>query len=99
MVLAKVGAASVPAMAAISLRLAAKPRSNAGMKCSISMRSNGGISKGVVHASSSGLVVAGLAFAAVALRLLVGATCDFRPVAGGFLCTITLPSRMPKRIC
>src|SRR5256885_9804436 len=72
MVLAKVGAAALPAMAAISLRLVAKPRSKAGTKCSISMRSNGGIWNGVVQASRSGFFLVGRVSIVLVLTLDFG---------------------------
>ena len=69
MVLANVGLAGSLAMAAISLRCCRRKLwSNAGMKCSVLTLSNGGISNGVVHLASSGLLLApSLGFASAAL--------------------------------
>ena len=53
-VLAKVGAARLLAMASISARFSSKPFSMAGRKCSVRTLSKGGTSNGVVHRSSSG---------------------------------------------
>src|SRR5262245_26640049 len=58
MVLAKVGFPFASAMASISAMLSANTRSNAGRKCPARMRSNGGISKGVVHGASRGFLEA-----------------------------------------
>ena len=57
-VLAKVGSAGSPAMAAISARCSAVARSKAGRKWSGVTRSNGGSPNGVAQSSSSGLEVA-----------------------------------------
>ena len=56
MVLEKVGSAGSLAMAAISARCSAIATSKAGSKCLASMRSKGGMPKGVVQVCSSGLV-------------------------------------------
>ena len=73
MVLAKVGAVALPAMAAIALRSAAKPLSKAGTKCSMRTRSNGGIWNGVVHAPSRGFCPGGRILISFALGLAGGA--------------------------
>src|SRR5882672_5439977 len=57
MVLAKLGGAVVPVIAAISALCSVMPRSNAGGKCSGRMRSNGGRPNDVVQASKNGLSV------------------------------------------
>src|SRR5882757_3911551 len=59
MVLAKSGAASDPAISAISARCAAMPRSKAGGKCWEPMRSKGGRPNGVVQVSKNGFSVIG----------------------------------------
>ena len=93
MVLANVGAALAAAIAAISLRLTAKPRSKAGTKWSIAMRSNGGISNGVVHASNSGFT----AFAG-ALPFIAVAGLDFRFTAGFLFAIADAFSHAPGRV-
>ncbi len=82
MVLANVGAALLPAMAAISLRLTAKPRSNAGTKCSMAMRSNGGISNGVCQGASRGFSPFNATFASV-FRVFAAAVFGFLPAVCG----------------
>ena len=56
MVLSKVGPARLPAMASISSRLSAKAGRRPAGNARCLMRSNGGISNGVVHGSSSGFL-------------------------------------------
>ena len=85
MVLENVGAATLPTIAAISLRLAAKPLSKAGTKCSISMRSNGGIWNGVVQASSNGFFAAGRRFAFLASSLGLARAAAFGVLGFGVL--------------
>ena len=92
MVLTKVGVAAWPTMAATSLRLAAKPLSNAGTKCSMAMRSNGGIWNGVAQASSSGFCPGGRIFISCGLASAGG--CDLAAEAAFdvlcFACLLTM---------
>src|SRR4029079_914701 len=90
--LANVGAAASSAMAAIALRSAAKPFTNAGTKCSISMRSNGGILKGVVQASSSGFWPGGRTFISSTLGFAAAAAARGRGLLGvlGFVRLLTM---------
>ncbi len=82
-VFANVGAAGFEAMASTSFFRAAIPASNAGLKCSGLIRSNGGIPKGVVHSSKNGLEGGGACAAAGdATRRTVRATARRETVSG-----------------